>query len=539
MDRQRGFSLFKQYWHWMALAVVLLGAAIIRARLLSVPLERDEGEYAYAGQLILQGIAPYAQVYNMKLPGIYAAYALIMGLFGESRSAIHLGLLIANTATTVLVFLLGRQVVNSFAGLTAAAIFAVLSLGMQVQGIFANAEHFVLLPAMGGLLLLVRAIEQSKCPALFAASFLLGLSFIVKQHGLLFVALGGIYLLACNMQRRPFDWRGFSISALIFTAGAFLPFALTCVLLLKAGVFEKFWFWTFTYAQEYVSTVPFFAGSKRLLEQLGAMFASAPLIWTLAAIGLIALGWDRKSVFNRPFLLLFLTFSLLSVFPGFYFRPHYFVLMLPALALLAGLGASSMYDLSPHPERSPTRRAAPALLVLAALANGLWQQREFLLFANAEEASRIAYGFNPFPESLEIARFINKNTHEGDRIAVLGSEPQLYFYANRRSATGHIYTYALMEPQPYALAMQQEMIGEIENAEPKYLVFVNVPTSWLVRPQSEGVIFRWVENYTRRHYVLEGIADIWQDSTHYVWGEAARSYRPRSSLSIFVFKLKS
>jgi hypothetical protein len=54
---------------WIFLAVIVLGLVIvIRIRLLGIPLERDEGEYAYAGQLMLQGIPPYEFAYNMKLP---------------------------------------------------------------------------------------------------------------------------------------------------------------------------------------------------------------------------------------------------------------------------------------------------------------------------------------------------------------------------------------------------------------------------------------------------------------------------------------
>ena len=59
--------------------------------------------------------------------------------------------------------------------------------------------------------------------------------------------------------------------------------------------------------------------------------------------------------------------------------------------------------------------------------------------------ARTTYSLNPFPESLEIAKIIKASTSSRDRIAVLGSEPQIFFYSNRRSATGHIYTYALME----------------------------------------------------------------------------------------------
>jgi len=62
---------------WIFLAVVVFVFVIaIRIRLLGIPLERDEGEYAYAGQLMLQGIPPYKLAYNMKFPGTYAAYAI-------------------------------------------------------------------------------------------------------------------------------------------------------------------------------------------------------------------------------------------------------------------------------------------------------------------------------------------------------------------------------------------------------------------------------------------------------------------------------
>ena len=47
----------------------LLFVAYVRPRLVDVPLERDEGEYAYTGQLILEGIPPYQLAYNMKFRG--------------------------------------------------------------------------------------------------------------------------------------------------------------------------------------------------------------------------------------------------------------------------------------------------------------------------------------------------------------------------------------------------------------------------------------------------------------------------------------
>src|SRR5881296_3567228 len=103
---------------WCVLAVIVFGLTVaIRIRLLGIPLERDEGEYAYAGQLLLQGIPPYKLAYNMKFPGIYAAYALVMLLFGQTAAGIHLGLLLVNVASIILVFFLGRKLLDLNGGL--------------------------------------------------------------------------------------------------------------------------------------------------------------------------------------------------------------------------------------------------------------------------------------------------------------------------------------------------------------------------------------------------------------------------------------
>ena len=81
-------------WAAICFSLVLAVVVGVRIRLLNLPLERDEGEYAYIAQLLLKGIAPYAQAYTMKLPGAPLMYALIMAVFGQTAWGIHLGLLV-------------------------------------------------------------------------------------------------------------------------------------------------------------------------------------------------------------------------------------------------------------------------------------------------------------------------------------------------------------------------------------------------------------------------------------------------------------
>ena len=111
-------------------------------------------------------------------------------------------------------------------------------------------------------------------------------------------------------------------------------------------------------------------------------------------------------------------------------------------------------------------------------------------------------------ESIAIAKFLREQTDPSDTIAVLGSEPEIYFYSHRHSATGYIYTYALMEAQRYAGEMQTQMIKEIEKSRPKLVVFVSVTPSWLMEQKSDRTILDWINNYLESNYVGIGLVNV-------------------------------
>lgn len=129
-----------------------------------------------------------------------------------------------------------------------------------------------------------------------------------------------------------------------------------------------------------------------------------------------------------------------------------------------------------------------------------------------------------FGNRFEFAEYLRDHTDANDTIGVLGSEPQIYFYSGRRSATGYIYTYSLMEAQANALTMQQEMIREIETARPKYLVFVQMASSWLPDPKSEGLIFKWSNEYLQANYKVVGFVNIVSlEQTEYYFDQVPES----------------
>ena len=528
------------------LLLIILLTVVVRLGLIDVPLERDEGEYAYGGQLILQGIPPYQQMYNMKLPGIYAAYACILAVFGQTHQAIHLGLLVINAATILLVFVLAQRLYDAMVGMVAAVFFAVMSLLPSVQGVFANSEHFVILPALGGLFFLLRALEEKRQGMLFVSGLLLGLSFLMKQHGAAFILFGGIYILYDQSCGRPVNWRTVLSRIGLFSLGAAAPYGLICMFFAYSGAFDKFWFWTFEYARTYTNQVPIIAGLSLVKDRSLEIIKSAPLIWLLVFIGLITI-WvdqrsrrksDQRSRRKSVFAVMLMAFSFLAICPGFYFRPHYFILLLPASAILAGVSLGVLQERILKNRSLVIKFGCPLFLAGICVFASIYQHRNILFEMTPYQVSRAVYGLNPFPEAIEVSRFVTSTTEESDRIAVLGSEPQIYFYSRRRSASGYIYMYALMEGHRHALKMQREMIEQIELTRPKLLIIVNVRTSWLKRRDSHPLLMTWLQSYQAKHYTLVGLVDIDRQNSVYHWAPDV-NWPPGSPYWIAVLKRKN
>jgi len=516
-----------QFAWWTLATIVFTLVVAIRIRLLGIPLERDEGEYAYAGQLILQGIPPYKLAYNMKFPGTYAAYALIMSIFGQTIHAIHLGLLLINVATIALIFLVGRRLINTIGGLTAAASYAVLSVSPSVLGLAAHATNFVVLPVLGGILLLKGQRVTDSEPSqpkqlvrLFASGVLFGIGILMKQPGLLFIPFGIIYIVWRDLNRR-LSLNRMLLNILIFLGGSAFPLGITSLILWQVGVFDTFWFWTINYARQYGGLVPLKQAPQIFFRSADEVVLTGWPMWMLAGIGIITGLWDRRMRVSTLFLVAFLFFGALAVCPGFFFRTHYFILILPAVSLLAGAAISKLAEILEG--RLILLRFVPLLLFAGALSVPILLDKKIFFEVPPNQACGLIYPENPFLEAVRIGTYLRDQTQPSDTIAVIGSEPEIYFYSHRHSATGYIYTYGLMEPQKYAEHMQQEMIREIEAARPSYLVSVAMGYSWLRRPDSAEAIFTWANAYMTQNYTPAGFVNIKPKETDYFFGDVPQT----------------
>ena len=500
-----------RWTQFVSICVLLLtiaGTAAIRVRLLSMPLERDEGEFALAGQLIREGHPPYDRLYNMKWPGTYYAYAMIETVFGETIKGIRLGILCVNAVTIVLVYLIARRLLDAYAANAAALVYAIS---------VASARRRLAWPAMRRILSSWRRwrpLWRSNMPlrhaglSLFVlAGFFAGLAPVMKQPGIAFTAFHRGLLAVSRSARGQGPARTSCDAGAALAAGIALAIGLMLCSVVATHTFHTFWLWTISYARHYGPDKSASQAVASFFMGLTLSVGGGLLLWLLAGLGVCLLPLHPRTRARAPFLLGFLLFSFLAVCPSLIFRTQYFILMLPAVSLLCGAAVFGVRRRMWSESPLAAMLWVSGLVLVPVSVDLLFQSRTYFQ-ATPDEVSRLVYGADcPFVESVAVADYLGRHTASSETIAVLGSEPQIYFYARRRPATGHIYTYAMMEDQPYAHEFQEQMIREIETARPKYVVHVKMNYSWLQGPDSDPTLLRWFDRYQAQNLKLVGVVE--------------------------------
>jgi hypothetical protein len=527
---------------YLLLGTAMLFVLIARMHLLSFPFERDEGEYAYMGSLILNGHPPYTLAYNMKFPGTYYMYAIIMGILGETVIGVHTGLIFVALLSMLFVFLIARNYVSKIGAVISASCFGIIGTSWTLLGQAAHATHFVIFFALLGTYIIHEIYNREKYKWFFFAlsGLFFAFAFICKQSGLFFVLFGIIFIFI--KESKPIDLRNFMKKLVPFLFGFLTHVILMFSYFYVFGNFNKFWFWTIEYLSKYSEQVPLSEAPQKFkmgLDSITAMYSSSGYIalWVLALLGIPLLFAHRMPKQSKTLLLAFFFTSFLTIVPGYNFRQHYFITLLPAIGLLNAIFFDTINQFITRKFKYSFVQYLSFFAFILLIGLGVKANADYLFETDPEILCKQIYGSNPFRESAEIAQFLEEHTSEKDKIAVLGSEPQLYFYAHRYAASGYIYTYNLVELHSYALAMQKEMIKEIETNHPKYLVDVHIEKSWMSKPNSEKHIFNWSKEYIKNHFKLVALTEIYPDQlTQLKQGEELNNYIVQSKEVIYIYE---
>ena len=492
----------------IALGAVVLLALALRAPIASMPLERDEGEYAYIAQQWLAGEVPYKGAFNQKPPGVFVAYALIQTLFGTSAAALHWGAQIYTLGTLGLLFALGLKLF-SLPGAAAGAAFAALMLAdSSVFGNAANTELFMILPMVGGFALALLSVQRGSLLLAALAGAASALAILFKQVAITNAAFHVVLLFALGQGARR--WR----LPLAFAAGGLVAALPVPLYFYAAGAWADFYDCVIGHNLAYSARLPLSFYIVTFQYRAARVLGTCGPVYALAAWGAFRafLSDDAEQRRRLRLLLLWLLSSFLGAAIGGYFREHYVMQVIPAVALLAGVGAASV----------SRWRVIPCALVAAAVGYAVLQKPFYFLRGTPREKALALYGQNPFAESPEVARFIATLSKPDEKVLILGSEPQLLYHAQRKTATRYIIFYPLMLPGEDAERRQREVLDEIRKNDPAVIVTVFVPYSLFFTRHSPTLVFDAVKTRIDESYDLAGVVPV--ETRTLATGAAARAF---------------
>ena len=210
--------------------------------------------------------------------------------------------------------------------------------------------------------------------------------------------------------------------------------------------------------------------------------------------------------------------------------------MAPAVGMLAGFFIEFVHRSAEGGFRRV--RYATALGLILLVLPVLYGERAFFFATDRARVCHQFYKDNFFAEAVPVAAYLKSHSGKDDRIFVFGSEPEIYFYADRLSATGYIYMYDLAFAHPYKAEMQKEMMRQVEQARPEFVVVVANTMSWARTPGEADALFPWFDAFTRKNrYQPVGWMDYhYPEPSEYTWGDAAADRGPKSTQYMCVLK---
>jgi len=496
--------------------LILLTTLAFRLKLLQLPIDRDEGEFAYAGWRMLHGGIPYRDFYNMKMPGIYLFYALLFSVFGSTVQAIRIGLIFVNLINAFLVYRLTKKWSGMRTGIYASVCYLVFSLQVELQGTSTHAEYIAMLFVLSGFLIFSSGNSSRPLLRLFWSGVLLGTGFIVKQPALSFIMMGLVFLLIYKSKNEN-PRKGFVKSIFSFLSGALVPFLITTLLLSFAGAGKSFYLFAFQYAREYVSYLTVADGLNNFGIILSKAIVPNIFLWLLVPAGVVILFFGVKKSGMET--LLFFLFSFIAVSAGYYYRPHYFQFLIPAASMLsaAALVSGEKY-LNRKNINSKLGYSFPYYYLLFAIVFYIFNKRPLFAVRSEDQAIREIYGQDFFNATKKVGEFIAANSSEDASVAIFGSEPEIWFYSKRKSASGYLYVYPLLERQRFALTMRQQFYDEIRKSEPGILVYTSNAGTWYAGEEVHSEMYDWYQQYRDSAFNRIGLINIPYDApTTYDW----------------------
>jgi hypothetical protein len=455
-------------------------AAIAVAGLPSLwyPPNRDQSLFACIGDQWNHGLLPYRDSWDIKPPGIYAIYAVAFRVFGRSftspRVADLLSALMAATALWAIVCL-RRYPLRAFATV---AVFGAAYFACHYW-MMAQAESFASPLASLLVYCVLRAGRDARGGRWLAVGGLLLGCLILLKTPFALVGLLGLTRPKHRGDRAPM------YRMAVLGSAAVLPIALTVAYFAAhqaAGYLLEMLRGQYAYSR---GSIP---ATVKAIGTDWAQLAEQPALWLcVAAAGVSLLRPDTHRSPDTRLARAWLAIAAV-IFGVQQHFPYQAVIFLPPVALLAGGPIAEALARAVRELRERRRmRTLPWVVVVAAAVLVPLCVRYVVLARHLDSryspahywaTFRDTYGYS-YADTVAAAEYVRAHTRPGDPLLVYAFEPAVYFLADRRSPTRHLYNFLIFENTQIPLELRRRWLEEVRRdvaaRPPAYLITTGDP----------------------------------------------------------------
>lgn len=408
-----------------ALALALLTVAIRLPSLLHPQPIDDEAAYSVVANEIVDGGKPYIDAVDRKPPLLFWVYAAVFQVAGKYNWwALHAVALLWTLFTMAGLYVIGRRLFGRQTGLIAALLYSVFQPWATFRNLAFNGELLMNLPIVWAYAIAFRRTTSRWRPELFASGALLAAGFLLKQPAAIAAVPLGIYLLLPSYRvSRGLPKTAFITQTLMLAMGGGAALALVIIILSDQRIFREAIYWTIV-----DHSIPHVFWTLGVLITLAFIGACLPLVIgaTLATTNYGDL-WAGKKAEWFTILGLFAA-SAIGAAAGARFYPHYYIQLIPPLALLA----------APHYAQLWSGRMRPRHWLLRPAVTYAWLALTVVGFSLSHWLDRTS----PRQPS-ETGKYLLKHSAPENRIFIWGQAPRLYLHSQRRPACRYITTFPL------------------------------------------------------------------------------------------------
>jgi hypothetical protein len=422
------------------LAGVAVATALVRVPFMG-SLGPDEGGYAYVASRWQHGQALYRSLWIDRPQALLLVYRALITI-DYAVWAIRLGAVLAGVAVALLLIPIGQLVASRTVGLLAAVLYAFVGIGPRIEGYTFNGELAAAVPSTAAVAAGLVAWRRESSRWFVFAGALGGCALLMKQSG--FDGLVVVLVLGAsgaNSGRR----------LVAAAAGAAVPIGASLIGGLTGG-WHSYW----------SDLVASHVGSANLDVRLSRLGASLPGVTRdllpLALVAIIGAWRVRGSAPGRG-ALAWLVAALVAVNVGGLYWPHYYVQLLPPLALLAGAGLARL--------SAPRAWAAAAVLVFPAL----FFVGNVVASPDTKSDRLVKYAIG-FDNDAAIAHYVHSHSRPRDLVYAYDSRADFYFLAQRRAAFPYLWAHPLQQVPGARAALERTLSGA---RRPRFVVLFQQP----------------------------------------------------------------